>query len=168
MSDQQLVLAIFADEAAADGAVVSLENWDAALESHRLAAIGVLVVDEAGKIKEHKLGARSSGKGAAIGMLLAVVAPPTLLAGMVGGAVRGHFHHKGLGLTSEDRERIGGELQGGKAAVGVLVISDDVAAVSAWLTELGGAVEVHEASVEAVEAAASATPASPSEASEAG
>jgi hypothetical protein len=156
MSDQQLVLAIFADEAAADQAVTSLKDWDAATDHIRLGAIGVLVADESGTIKEHKLGARSVGKGAGIGLLLAVVAPPTLLVGMIGGGILGHFHHKGLGLSAEDRERIGGELQGGKAAVGVLVISDDVAAISDWLTELGGAVEVHEATEEALEAVAAA------------
>ena len=75
-----------------------------------LGAIGVLVVDENGQIKEHKLGARSTKKGAGIGLVLAVVAPPTLLVGLVGGGVLGRFHHKGLGLKDEDRERIGAEL----------------------------------------------------------
>ena len=120
MADQQLVLGIFADEAAADVAVKWLKDWDKATEEIKLGAIGILVIDEFGKLKEHKLGARSGKKGAGIGLVLAVVAPPTLLAGMVGGGVLGHFHHKGLGLSAEDRERIVGELRGGKAAVGVL------------------------------------------------
>lgn len=156
MADQQLVLAIFADEAAADQAVTSLKDWEAATARVKLGAIGVIVVDESGQLKEHKLGARSSGMGAGIGLVLAVVAPPTLLAGIVGGSVLGHFHHKGLGLGAEDRERIGAELTGGKAAVGVLVPVEEAAAVSAWLTELGGAVEVHEATQEALEAVAAA------------
>jgi hypothetical protein len=154
MADKQLVLAIFADEAAADAAVTSLKSWAEVTKGIWLGAIGVLVVDEAGHLKEHKLGARSGGKGAGIGLLLAVVAPPTLLVGMAGGSILGHFHHKGLRLSAEDRERIGGELQGGKAAVGVLVIPDEVDAISAWLTELGGAVETHEATEEALEAVA--------------
>jgi hypothetical protein len=169
MADKQLVLAIFADEAAADDAVASLKGWEAETPHISLGAIGVIVVDETGQLKEHKLGARSGGKGAGIGLVLAVVAPPTLLAGMppptipptllagmVGGGILGHFHHQGLALSAEDRERIGGELQGGKAAVGVLVPADEVAAISAWITELGGAVEVHEATEEALEAVAAA------------
>jgi len=154
MADQQLVLGIFADEAAADVAVKWLKDWDTATEEIKLGAIGILVIDEFGKLKEHKLGARSGKKGAGIGLVLAVVAPPTLLAGIVGGGVLGHFHHKGLGLSTEDRERIVGELRGGKAAVGVLAKGDDVAAVSAQLTDLDGIVEVHEATEEALEAVA--------------
>jgi len=164
MADKQLLLGIFADEAAADAAASSLKDWAGATKGIWLGAIGVIVVDESGHLKEHKLGARSSAKGAGIGLVLAVVAPPTLLVGMVGGGILGHFHHKGLGLTAEDKERIGGELHGGKAAVGVLVADDEVAAISAWLTELGGDVEVHEATEEALEAVAAAaanTPVNP-------
>ena len=118
MADKQLVLAIFADEAAADAAVTSLKSWAEVTKGIWLGAIGVLVVDEAGHLKEHKLGARSGGKGAGIGLLLAVVAPPTLLVGMAGGSLLGHFHHKGLRLSAEDRERIGGELPGGQGGRG--------------------------------------------------
>ena len=127
MADTQLVLGIFADEAAADAAVESLKSWDKVSDEVKLGAIGVLVVDADGQIKEHKLGARSTKKGAGIGLVLAVVAPPTLLVGLVGGGLLGRFHHKGLGLTEEDRERIGTELAGGKAAVGVLATPAEAA-----------------------------------------
>ena len=93
-------------------------------EEVKLSAIGVLVLDEKGQVKEHKLGARSGKKGAGIGLVLAVIAPPTLLAGLVGGGVLGHFHHQGLGLKAEDRDRIVADLQGGKAAVGVLAAGE--------------------------------------------
>ena len=102
MADKQLVLAIFADEAAADTAVESLKAWEKD-NNVKLRPVGVLVVDDNGQIKEHKLGQRSGGKGAGVGLVLAALTPPTLLAGIVGGAVLGHFHHKGLGLTDEDR-----------------------------------------------------------------
>jgi hypothetical protein len=97
MADTQIVLGIFADEAAADSAVESLKSWDKVSDEVKLGAIGVLVVDADGQIKEHKLGARSTKKGAGIGLVLAVVAPPTLLVGLVGGGLLGRFHHKGLG-----------------------------------------------------------------------
>ena len=112
-----------------------------------------------GQIKEHKLGARSGAKGAGIGLVLAVIAPPTLLAGLVGGGVLGHFHHKGLGLTPEDRTRITAELSEGKAAVGVIAPSTEADAVSAKLVQLGGVAEVHDVSDEALAAVAAASPA---------
>ena len=158
MADKQLVLGIFADEAAADAAVASLKTWDKASADVKLGAIGVLVVDDKGQIKEHKLGQRSTKKVAGIGLVLAVVAPPTLLAGLVGGGILGSFHHKGLGLSEADRTRIGAELAGGKAAVGVLAAANEAVAISAKLTELGGAAETHEVSDEALEAVAAAAP----------
>jgi hypothetical protein len=164
MSDKMMVLGIFADEAAADAAVESLKAWDKASPEITLGAIGVLVADESGQIKEHKLGQRSTKKVAGIGLVLAVVAPPTLLAGMVGGGVLGHFHHKGLGLTDADRTRIAGELADGKAAVGALVAPGEATAVSAKLTELGGAPEVHDVTDDALEAVAAAAPSEPEEA----
>ena len=158
MADKQVVLGTFADEAAADAAVVSLKEWDKASDEVKLSAIGVLVLDDAGQIKVHKLGKRSVGKGAGIGLILAVVAPPTLLAGLVGGGVIGAFHHKGLGLTDEDRERIAAELTGGKAAVGVLANVDEAGIVSGKLAELGGEVEAYAVTDEALEAVAAAAP----------
>jgi uncharacterized membrane protein len=168
MSDKQLVLAIFKDEAAADSAVASLKDWDKMNEDVKANSIGVLVLDENGKIKTHKLGKRSTGKGAGIGLILAVLTPPTLLAGILGGGILGALHHKGLGLSDEDRDRIAAELTDGKAAVGVLAASDEADQFSAMLTELGGATEVLAVSEEvdaevtavapAVEAAEAAAP----------
>ncbi len=161
MADKQVIIGTFSDEAAADVAVESLKAWDQATEEIKLSSVGVLVLDEKGQVKEHKLGARSGKKGAGIGLVLAVVAPPTLLAGLVGGAVIGHFHHQGLGLSSEDRERLIADLQGGKAAVGVLASGEEAEAIAGKLTELGGDVEAHEVTDEALEAVAAAAPIEP-------
>jgi hypothetical protein len=158
MATNELVLAIFPDEAAADAAVETLKGWDAITDDVKLGAIGVLVADDQGQIKEHKLGARSTKTGAGIGLLLAVVAPPTLLVGLVGGGILGRFHHQGLGLKAADRERIGVGLKDGKAAVGVLVPAGQAETVSGKLAELGAAAEVHEVSDEALEAVAAAAP----------
>ena len=159
VADNQVIIGTFADEAAADAAVESVKAWDQATEEVKLGAIGVLVLDDKGQVKEHKLGARSGKKGAGIGLVLAVIAPPTLLAGLVGGGVLGHFHHKGLGLTTEDRERLIADLSGGKAAVGVLASAEEADAVAGKLTELGGDVEAHAVSDEALDAVAAAAPA---------
>jgi hypothetical protein len=150
MAGNALVLALFPSELAADTAVASLKSWDRLTDDVKLGAIGVLVADRHGRIKEHKLGARATKKGAGIGLVLAVLAPATLLAGLIGGGTLGRFYHKGLGLTSEDRHRIGDQLAGGHAAVGVLVSEGESAAVAARLVELGGTSEIHDVSDEAL------------------
>jgi len=158
MADKRLVLGIFPDEGIADNAAEYLKQWAKTADA-KLDSVGVLVVDDQGQLKTHKMGARSTAKGAGIGLVLAVVAPPTLLAGVVGGGVLGAFHHKGLGLSDEDRTRIGKELAGGKAAVGALASAEEADAVAAELTKLGGEAEDHEISDEALEAVAAAAPA---------
>jgi hypothetical protein len=63
MADKQLVLAFFPDEAAADSAADALKDSGIAHGD----AIGILALDSHGKLKTDKVGARSTGKGAAIG-----------------------------------------------------------------------------------------------------
>src|SRR5947207_1077080 len=84
MSDKQVVLAVFGDEAAADAAVNQVKSWDKATDEIKLSSIGVLVMDDRGKIKTHKMGARSTGKGAGIGLILVMLTPVGLVAGTVG------------------------------------------------------------------------------------
>jgi hypothetical protein len=115
-------------------------------------AIGVLAVDATGKLKEQKVGARSTGKGAGIGAALFLLGPVGIGVGVLGGAAAGALHHKGLGLTDADRERIGQELTSGKAAVGVLTPLNESSMISAKLGELGGASEEHTVSDEALKA----------------
>jgi hypothetical protein len=149
MSNKSVVLAIFEDEATADAAAASLKDSGVAKGD----AIGVLVLNEKGELKEDKVGKRTWGKGAGIGAVVALVTPVGLAAGLIGGGLLGAFHHKNLGLDEADRNRIGSELQGGKAAVGVLVPASDASSVASKLTELGGAAETHTVSDEAVEEA---------------
>ena len=159
MSDKQLVLATFNDEAAADAAVESLKAWDKADDDVKANAIGVLVLDDKGKLKTRKLGRRSTGKGAGIGLVLAIITPPTLVAGVLGGGVLGALHKKGLGLKDADRERIAAQLTDGKAAVGVLADNIEASTISAKLAELGGTAEVLTVSEEAVAEADEVAPA---------
>jgi uncharacterized membrane protein len=162
MAKKQLIMAFFSDEAAADTAVTNIKMWDKASKEIKLGAIGVLVKDDKGKIKSHKLGQKKTGTFAVLGALAGVLSGGvTVLGGAVVGGILGAFFHKGLGLSKEDLARIGGELDGGKAAVGVLVQPDEAAGVSAKLAELGGKLEVHEVSDEAldqVQTAAETTP----------
>ena len=152
MSNKTVVLAIFNDEASADMAAASLKGSGVAKGD----AIGVLVLDEKGKIKADKVGKRSMGKGTGIGAAVALVTPVGLAAGLIGGGLLGTLHHKNLGLGEADRDRIGRELEGGKAAVGVLAPVPEASIVASKLTDLGGTTEAHEVSDEALEEARTA------------
>jgi hypothetical protein len=87
---------------------------------------------------------------------LFLLGPAAIGVGVLGGAAAGALHHKGLGLTGTDRERIGKELIHGKAAVGVLTPFNESSMISAKLSELGGASEEHTVSDEALNASQSA------------
>ena len=152
MSARQLVLSFFADELAADNAAVALKDSGITHGD----AIGILVLDSGGKLKQDKVGARSTGKGAAIGGALFLLGPAVLGVGVIGGTAAGALHHKNLGLSDADKARLTVDLNAGKAAVGVLAHSDSAPAVADRLTQLGGASEAHELSDEALEAAGAA------------
>ena len=149
---KRVVISLFDDEAAADAAAVALK--DSGVAKHD--AIGVLVLDESGDLKSHKLGAHSVYKGAGIGFVLALLGPIGVGIGATAGGALGLLHHKGLGLSDRDRERISAELALGKAGVGVLADFDEAPSIDAKLTELGGLSEVHAFSDEALEEAAEA------------
>ena len=153
MSSKQVVLGIFPDEAAADGAVAALKEWDKASDDVKLNSIGVLVLEDGNRLKTDKLGRRSVGAGAGVGLVLSLLTPVGLVSGLVGGGLLGALHHKGLGLKQEDRERLARELTGGKAAVGVLAAYDEAGPIAGKLAELGGATEMHEVTAEALEEA---------------
>jgi len=152
MAKKQFVLAFYESEAAADEAVNQIKQWDKASKEVKLGAIGVLIKDDKGKIKTHKLGQKKTGTFAVLGALAGVLSGGvTVLGGAVVGGILGAFFHKGLGLSKEDLARIGAELDSGKAGVGVLVQPDEAAGVSAKLAELGGKPETHEVSEEALD-----------------
>jgi uncharacterized membrane protein len=154
MANKQLVLAFFESEAVADYAVDQIKQWDKASKEIKLGAIGILVKDEKGKIKTHKLGKRKTGTGAILfGLAAVLTGGATLLAGAVFGGVVGSFFRKGLGMSKDDLARIDGELNGGKAAVCILASPGEAAAVTAKLAELGGIAESHEVSEEVVQEA---------------
>jgi uncharacterized membrane protein len=140
VADKRLVIAIFDAEGAADAAADSLKNNRVVLDD----AIAVLVLDESGELKTHKVGATSGGKGAGAGLIFGLLGPVGLGVGTIGGALLGKLHHKDLGLDDADRERLGAALRGGKAAVGVLADPDELIAVESTLVGLGGTTEAHE------------------------
>src|SRR5689334_19522716 len=153
MADRQLVLAFFPDEPAADSAAAALK--DSGIAHHD--AIGILALDSHGKLKQDKMGARSTGKGAAIGGVIGVFTTAFLGPAVLAGVAVGALHHKNVGLSDADKARLTVELNAGKAAVAVMAHSDTAPAISDELTQLGGASESHELTDEALQAAGAAT-----------
>jgi uncharacterized membrane protein len=146
------VLALFGSEEKADEAADALRSWAKTKSRAQLDSVGVLVKDDKGNVKSHKLGPREGKKGLGVGAVLGVVAAMasgglTLVEGVAfggaGGGLVGSLFHKGLGMTKEDGERIASRLDAGHAAVGVLVPAPQAQAVSAELESLGGEPEVH-------------------------
>lgn len=158
MSDKKAVLAIFDNETAADDAAASLKKWDKSDDRVKLNAVGVLVLDEHGDVKTHKMGPRSIVKGGGIGLILALLTPVGFTAGVVGGGLLGALHRKGLGLNEQDQDRISIDLADGKAAVGVLARAEQADAIMAKLEQLGGTPEVHAVSDAALKQAANEIP----------
>jgi hypothetical protein len=149
MADRQLVLAVFPDELAADSAATALKDSGIADGD----AIGILALDADGKLKQDKMGAHSTGKGAAIGGVIAVFSTAVLGPAVLAGAAVGALHHKNLGLSDADKARLTVELNEGKAAVGAMAHYDTAPAISDRLTQLGGTPESHELTDEAIQAA---------------
>lgn len=140
MADKQLLLSFFADEPAADAAATTLRDSGLAAGD----AIGLLVLDAGGNLRVDKVGARSWGAGAGVGACLLVLGPAALGVGIVGGALAGGLHHKGLKLTDEDVARISADLGAGKAAVGVLANIEVASMIQDRLNELGGVTSSHD------------------------
>jgi hypothetical protein len=119
------VLAFFGDEVAADKAAQTLRKWDEADEYLKLDAVGVLVTDNDGTIKEQKLGMRAGKRGLGIGVTLGVIAAmrrgdPSVREDLrrvaAGGEVIGQFFRQGLRMSGEDLTSIRRELDEGRAA----------------------------------------------------
>jgi uncharacterized membrane protein len=157
--ESQLVIAYFNSVDEADAAAKSLKSWDKANDDIKLGAIGVMHQTDNGKIKTKKYGAHNTGSGAKIGLLLGVLAailPAVTLiggvvAGVTGGGILGTFSRKGLGLTDEEIGRIKEQLTTGKAALALLAPPDEVDAISAELTTLGGTAETATAPTEEIQ-----------------
>jgi uncharacterized membrane protein len=149
MAHRQLVLAVYPDELAADRAAAALKDSGIADGD----AIGILALDDKGKLKQDKVGAHSTGKGAAIGGVIGVFTAAFLGPAVLGGMVVGALHHKNVGLSDAAKSRLTVELQAGKAAVGVMAHYDTAPAITDRLTQLGGTAERYELTEEALQAA---------------
>jgi uncharacterized membrane protein len=156
--NEHVVIAIFADQTAAEQAVDSLKSWDQASSEIKLGAIGT-IAKEGDKVRTHV--GRKTGKGASVGAILGVIAAVlsggvTLLGGVVGGAalggVIGAFMKQSLQLTEEEIQALGGELDEGKVAVVLTCHLAEIEPVTAQLTGKGGQVRAYDVPKEAVAA----------------
>ena len=154
---KQLVLGIFPNLDTAQRAVKNLQEGGADYMEMHVGSIGILVRDDAtGELKEIKLGQRMGGRGATVGLALAALTPIGLIAGLAGGAVLGHFRQQGPKFTAEDRALLATKLEGGKAALGVIVQAAQADLMADAMTSMGGSVQSHEVSDEELEAAEAA------------
>jgi uncharacterized membrane protein len=141
---EQLVLGFFPSEEAAKKAAQELEGFDRSVAGIKFDNIGILTKDKKGKVKAEMQGPRHTGAGLLLGALAGVLTGGiSILAGALLGGVLGHFVHKSLGLSKDDLTRISGELDGGKAAVGILVPESEAKAVTSWMEGVGGKTEAH-------------------------
>jgi outer membrane lipoprotein SlyB len=142
--NNNVVLAFFADRAAADSAVEGLKIWDKVNEQFDLGTIGI-ISKEGDKIKTHV--GRKTGKGAAIGAAVGTT---------VGGGALGHFFKKSMNLTREEIAEIGKELDGGSVAVVVACDDFEIPMVTEYLVGSKGKVRTYAVPQEALAEAATA------------
>ncbi len=171
MSDNKndnVVVALFDTQYAADQAVEALKSLDRVRDEIELGAVGMISMEN-GKVKVHS--GRKTGRGAKAGVVVGLIAGVlsggmTIFAGMLGGSVlggvMGSFFKKSLHLTKEEITQIGAELEGGRVAVVVTLDAHEIAETSAELERCGGKVRTYavpsEALDEAVEAAQQSAP----------
>ncbi len=163
--NRHVVIAYFADVAAASNAAAELKAWDKANDAVKLGGVGILHWED-GKIKTKKVGARATGKGAAWGAALGatlgilsggVTLVGGALVGVTAGVLTGALFHKGVGLSDDDQVRLEEHLKNGGAAVVAMADEDEVAMTSEELARLGGTVENFQVPAEHVEQLESAT-----------
>jgi hypothetical protein len=156
--NDNVVIAFFADNAAAEDAVKGLKIWDKVNEQFELGTIGTIYKD-GDKIKTQV--GRKTGKGMAIGAAVGVIGAVltggvSLIATTVGGGVLGHFFKKSMQLTPEEIAEIGKELDGGRVAVVVACDDFEIPMVTEYMEGSKGTVRTYKVSSEALAEAASA------------
>ena len=147
--NRNLILAYFPTVEEAEQRAEDLKHWDKMRGDVRLGGIGIITLDDKGKIKTHKVGARAGGTGAKWGTILGAAAGIfsgglTLIGGAVVGfalgTVSGAMFRKKIGMTDEDKDRLVQHLQNGGAALAVMADDDEVEPTKFELQSLGGQV----------------------------
>jgi uncharacterized membrane protein len=167
--NNRLVVAYYANRAAAEAAGKQLKDWDKANDAIKLGAIAVMYIDpKSGELKADEVGQRQTGSGAlwgtAIGAVAAVLSGglaliPGLIIGATGGAVVGSLFHKDVGMSDAEQAEMLDNLRTGAVALAVMADDFEVEATQAQMIYLGGKAQVYvvpEQAAEALTAAADA------------
>lgn len=150
--DSQLLIAYFPTADEAHKAGESLKDWDKERKDIELGAMSIVTMDAKGEIKEDKVGARKTGKGAKWGLLAGaalgilsggVTLIGGALVGLAAGALSGSFMHKDIGMTDEDQERLQKHLNEGHAALAVMMDLDEMESTIHELNKLGADVATY-------------------------
>ncbi len=150
--DTELVIAYFPSIDEANAAGNAMKEWDKELKHFELGAISILTMDDNGKLKEDKVGARAGGKGAkwgaiagaALGILSGgVTLIGGALIGLAAGGAGGSFVHKKIGMTDEDQAKLEQHLKDGGAALGIMMDPDEMEAVVYQLNKLDAEVATY-------------------------
>lgn len=145
--NQDVVVAFFANETAAQEAIEQLKSWDKADEEVKLGNIGIIFKD-GDRVKTQS--GRKTGTGATIGAAAVGIVAAALTGGLgllggvvAGGAlggVAGSFFQKSTNLPDEAVARIGEQLDTGRVAVVVACDTYEVELVRDHLEQSGGEV----------------------------
>lgn len=131
----QLLLAYFPTAEAAREAAEVVKQWDKNLFLIDLGAMGILTMDEDGRVKTEKIGDRATATGAKWGLLVGAVTGiftgglsliGGALAGLAVGSVTGALFHRGLGMSDEEKEELETFLKGGGAALAVITPTEQL------------------------------------------
>lgn len=152
--NDQMVVAYYVNEDAAEGAAADLKQWDKANADIKLGAIAIVTLNpKSGEIEAKEVGQRKTKRGALWGTALGAAAGlmtgglaliPAVLVGAGGGGVVGSMFHKKVGMTDEDREQMTANLRAGGALLVVMADDFEVEATKAEMVRGGGKVETFE------------------------
>ena len=149
MSDnknEHVVIAVFTNEDAADQAIIALQNWEMINDDVKFGAIGTIYKKgDKVKVKRPRKASEWGEGGVIIGAIAALLSGGMILiGGFLGGAVGGilgAFVHKSIGLSKEEVQQLGSQLDDGKVAVVVTCDANKAEGASEVLTQEGGQVK---------------------------
>ncbi len=150
--DNNLVIAYFPSLDKAQEAGKELKEWDKELKNFELGAISLLTIDDKGKLKEEKIGARSGGKGSKWGVVagaaLGILSGGATLVGgaivgLAAGAVGGSLFHKNIGMSDEDQAKLEKHLKEGGAALAVMMDDNEIEGVVYQLNSMDAEVATY-------------------------